>query len=244
MISIVLCEGKSDAILLSYYLMKTKGWRFIEKRKGPLTLPSTDGVNENMDWYINEGNFLAIWGVGGKDLFQRAINTVIELNIKGVAKQQFEKIVIVTDRDLETEQYKLEEISRFFSGIGSVTLSNATWTTTNYRDEFDMEAEVHISPIIVPFEEEGALETFLLRALSENEQEHYYVMKSQDFIDSLVSSEKYLNTPRIRLKAKLATTLAILSPEKVFHKLDVVLQSIPWENYKHIQEGFKILEEI
>ena len=33
MIRIILCEGKTDAILLSYYLERTKGWEHDKKPK-------------------------------------------------------------------------------------------------------------------------------------------------------------------------------------------------------------------
>ena len=38
--SILLCEGKSDAILVSYYLNKVKGWEFYGKKdKRKVTIP-------------------------------------------------------------------------------------------------------------------------------------------------------------------------------------------------------------
>ena len=47
---LILCEGATDAILLSYYLEKTAGWVFC--RKPPKTLQiKEDGIEESVNWY-------------------------------------------------------------------------------------------------------------------------------------------------------------------------------------------------
>lgn len=67
---LILCEGKTDAILLSYYLGKTAGWKF--DRKGPKGLNfQRSNSNESLSWYKKGDDYLLICGVGGKDNFGR-----------------------------------------------------------------------------------------------------------------------------------------------------------------------------
>lgn len=66
---VILCEGETDAILLSYYLGKVAGWKY--SRKGPENLNiQADTSNQSVNWYKNNENFLLICAVGGKDNFK------------------------------------------------------------------------------------------------------------------------------------------------------------------------------
>lgn len=66
---VILCEGETDAILLSYYLGKVAGWKY--NRKGPENLNiQADTSNQSVNWYKNNENFLLICAVGGKDNFK------------------------------------------------------------------------------------------------------------------------------------------------------------------------------
>ena len=47
---LILCEGKTDAILLSYYLGKTAGWKFVKKGPSGLAIQQTND-NESINWY-------------------------------------------------------------------------------------------------------------------------------------------------------------------------------------------------
>jgi len=62
---IILCEGKTDAILLSYFLIRRFGWEYI---KGQIVGLPINKENEVLNWYRNSkypDQELAIWGVGG-----------------------------------------------------------------------------------------------------------------------------------------------------------------------------------
>lgn len=64
--SLILCEGKSDAILLSYYLGRTCGWSSVEPPKG-FSIEAEEQKGESAYWYTKEERYLLICGVGGKD---------------------------------------------------------------------------------------------------------------------------------------------------------------------------------
>ena len=64
--SLILCEGPTDAILLSYYLERVAGWHFSKKPPAGLEIKSSDR-NESVNWYKRGSDYLLICGVGGKD---------------------------------------------------------------------------------------------------------------------------------------------------------------------------------
>ena len=50
--NLILCEGETDAILLSYYLQRTCGWRFVKKSPPGVNIKGT-GFTENRPTGIN-----------------------------------------------------------------------------------------------------------------------------------------------------------------------------------------------
>jgi len=65
---LILCEGKTDAILLSYYLEKTCGWTHRNAPKS-LAIKADEYKGESAYWYRKEDTSLLICGVGGRDKF-------------------------------------------------------------------------------------------------------------------------------------------------------------------------------
>ena len=67
---LILCEGATDAILLSYYLERTAGWKYSRKSPPDLDIRTAD-MTETVNWYRKEDDYLLISVVGGKDNFGR-----------------------------------------------------------------------------------------------------------------------------------------------------------------------------
>ena len=63
---IILCEGATDAILLSYYLEKVAGWKFCKKPPKDIAIKE-DTFEQSVNWYEKESDRLLICGAGGKD---------------------------------------------------------------------------------------------------------------------------------------------------------------------------------
>ena len=63
---IILCEGETDAILLSYYLGKVSGWAFCKKSPVNIAIKA-DSFQESVNWYEMGEDKLLICAVGGKD---------------------------------------------------------------------------------------------------------------------------------------------------------------------------------
>ena len=47
---IILCEGETDAILLSYYLGKVAGWKFCKKPPAYIAI-KPDAFEQSVNWY-------------------------------------------------------------------------------------------------------------------------------------------------------------------------------------------------
>ncbi len=63
----ILCEGITDAILLSYFLCKKFGWKFLKDSKSTIRFNITKH-NQILNWYQHpeyEKIQLGIWGTGG-----------------------------------------------------------------------------------------------------------------------------------------------------------------------------------
>ena len=63
---LILCEGATDAILLSYYLERTAGWKFVRQPPQGVSIRATE-QNEEVTWYKKNNDYLLICAVGGKD---------------------------------------------------------------------------------------------------------------------------------------------------------------------------------
>lgn len=115
---LILCEGKIDAILLSYYLGKITGQSFSKKGPSGLNIQYPKG-NESISWYRKDDDYLLICGVGGKDNFGNFFEERIKKPL--IAANAFEKIAIVTDRDERTVEdiiiSMVEDMDGFFSDI-------------------------------------------------------------------------------------------------------------------------------
>ncbi|WP_099191958.1 DUF3226 domain-containing protein [Tepidibacter mesophilus] len=244
--SILLCEGKTDAIILSYYLGKVKGWNYHRDNKKKLNIPVRNKDTEEVNWYKLNDDLLSIWAVGGKDNFDYAISKIIDINKIANEEDVFNKIIILRDRDnFENDEDISNDLDKSFSDKECfLNLKNNEWIDGIYKNEFDDEMSVKCLTLIIPFDKKGALETFLLDAISElGDEEKVLINRCKSFINDF-NLTKYLNTERLRVKGELSTTLAVMYPDKVFTTIDNMLRNISWEKYKSVQESFKKLEEI
>ncbi len=245
--SIIFCEGKTDAILLSYYLGKVAGWNFNKKLTKSISIPIRSFENEEVSVYTKADDELVIWAVGGVSNISYAISSIIEAT-KAIEKENaYGKFALLLDRDqAEEDSVILETIKANFEKqeIYLDNLTNNRWSNSRYLNAYGEESEIRILPIIIPFDKHGALETFILDAICEmGEEENYIVSKSRNFISGF-SLTKYLINQRLKLKGELAVTLGTMFPQKTFTPIDSMLKNISWEEYRTIQEGFRKLEEI
>lgn len=238
---LILCEGKTDAILLSYYLGKIADWKFVKKGPSGLAIQQSNN-NESISWYKKDNDYLLICGVGGKDNFGNFFNERIKFPL--VTTNAFEKIVIITDRDdreiSDICTSLLDDMSKFFKYI-----QERVWCNNLYQDAFGIEKIVQLLLVVIPKEHLGALENVMLSAISENPYDKNIVDRTAVFIQQMrTEADKYISTERLQLKAHLGVTWAIQFPEKVFSMIDEQIKNVRWEEYETLKECFGILNEL
>lgn len=245
---IILCEGSTDFVLLQYYMQKVFHWEDSKK--------STYHYKSQKSRLLKSGkNSLTIAPSGGCSELPSELEDILEYNKNSTISEFFDKIVIITDNDDSSERKKiLESISARISYTDSsiVKVKNNEWTEFDIQRKFSpLTVKCNILPLIIPFDENGAMETFLLNAISEsNEYDKSIIEKSNDFIDEVsgiqntISGEEYLKHRRDKTKAKFDVYFSIRTPAEQFNKRRDILKGVPWEKYDSIQTCFCKLSEL
>ena len=113
----ILCEGKTDAILISYFLKKRFGWTHIKEEV--VGLPPVDRGNEERNWYHHPekpGQELVIWGVGGIDQMSAKLRHITERtqNERTLANR-FGHVVLFFDRNDKSESQCMDLLKKWIS---------------------------------------------------------------------------------------------------------------------------------
>lgn len=247
---IILCEGKTDAILISYFLIRRFNW--IYTKDEIVGLP-VEKDNETLNWYYHlekAGSELAIWGVGGIDEIPIKLSEVVDrTRNEKIRGNRFDRIVIFFDRaDLDNGQcvnLVLEWLNH-----ANLTTNNdpniGQWTNAaiNIKSTPPQEHQVEILPIVLPPDGNGELETFLLDSLNESsDDDTLLVGRARAFIGD-IPDEPYLLRRRFRPKACLGSVLSVISPDWVFSEIDNRLRQVEWERLEEVANIYGELEEL
>ena len=238
---LILCEGETDAILLSYYLGQIAGRKYCNKVPKNLDIKKHSD-NESVNWYKKGDDYLLICGVGGKDNFGKFFETRIKAPL--VTVNAFEKIAIIIDRDNrnvnEIRNSLLLSMGDFFDDI-----RDREWCSNSYQDGYGIAQSLELLLVVIPKEHLGALETVLLDAISEKPYDKNIVEKATVFVRKMrLEASKYIGSDRLQLKAQLGVTWAVQFPEKVFSRIDEQIKNVQWEKYEVLRECFSSLEKI
>lgn len=251
--SVIICEGNTDVALIQYFLEKVYGWEHIPR----INHASYEGVDvhkiddtKKVEWFRHHnGNFLCMISAGGVSKIPSVLKKIVDLNHIG-SINPFERIAIVSDRDeVETELQFLLQLSEVFMQYNvsfGGDLKHNYWNSTTYTNEFLDILSVEFIPLIIPFEETGAIEHFLLQALCDESQrcdpltiDKQVIEQCISFIDRIDCQNKYLKHRREITKAKFNTVFNVMTPNEAFGQRRSLLRSVPWEKYEAIQNGFK-----
>ena len=250
--NLVLCEGADDIHILGYYLFKTLNWT----RKTNKNLFSNNynfPKNEKIEIYLKENSAdrLALWAVGGKDSFQKAFKFINSINDQH-PEEGITQVFIICDRDDNEIRKSLNELLGDLrkNNINIDKLKNNRSNNYEYEIE-DSKYDLNIIPIIIPFEENGALETVLMNGIKKiGEAEEYVVEKANKYVNEinkyfkLKEKPKYLNHKRLLLKAKFSSVISIINPEHSTETMDKLLMSFLWEQNEEVRRHFNILNKM
>lgn len=96
--------------------------------------------------------------------------------------------------------------------------------------------------MVVPFEEKGAMETFLLNAIAkENQYDKSMIEACNEFVEHVDPERRYLSGRRLVTKAKFDTYFSIRTAASQFRERQNILKGIEWEKYTVLQEAFRLL---
>ena len=243
--SVVLCEGPDDLWFISYYLHKTAGWDTCDVPKDIWTNYKIATLNkkQNVVYLAKGADSIAVWSVAGKDSFECAISVIFDKFITQYPFDSISSIVIVRDRDNDLMDDILLAMGRWFPD--GIKLENMV--ATEWRADIEgCSVSLNVRPIIIPFSEDGAIETLLINAIREKGREGEVVVEAAtQYIDSLVASPdvgtSYLSHERLILKAKYAAVIAVTNPTHSTALFQDMVMACPWEQSSYVKEHFDLI---
>jgi hypothetical protein len=248
---IIICEGKTDAILVGYFLIKVYGWLYSRDRRLP-ALPF-EKQNESLCWYSKPnapGFEVAVWGAGGIDRVPEKLARIVErTKAEHVPENRFERLVVLIDRDTRTVEEVRNLVEGWYRDAGielgqGVTIGQWSPGAIQLGKTPPEAHSVRLLPIVLPATREGCLEVFLADSLrSVGDTDRMIVDGCREFVDT-VPDEPYLSEARFRPKATIGAVLSIMSPDWVFGDLDEKLTSVEWEKIEDAHAAYAQLADL
>ena len=242
--SIILCEGITDRTLLQYYLEKVYHWEYERTESGFLQERIRDYQGMK-----NHDDRLLLANCGGCSKILPAFEKIVERNRLSAGNESYENIVIITDRDeAGTEESVIQQTEPILAEQ-EITLwtsmENAKWVSGTYQDGSGHVREMRILLLVIPFEETGAMETFLLQAISRQDPyDAEIIRKGNEFVRTADPEERYLNHNKYKIKAEFDVYFSVRTSSTQFGERKNILKNVPWEQYTLIQTSFQKLEEL
>ncbi len=245
--SIILCEGSTDYFLLQYYMREAYQWtdhRAIQEGILKMSGQKSRNLQKNTD-------ILTIMAAGGCSQIGNGLRMVLQSCYLSPPDRSdvYHKIVIVTDRDeVGTEQAFIETVRQIlgeYQIIYASSISNNSWLQCSMYNQMGLAIEFFILLLVIPFEESGAMETFLLNAIAMKDSYDKTIIDNCNcFIENIDPEKKYLKSRRHVTKAKFDTYFSIRTPVEQYAERQNILKNVRWEQYNNIQEAFQKLREL
>lgn len=241
--SIILCEGGTDLTLIQYFMEKVNGWKYHSNRPKLFDL-------EQQKRFKKEDKILEIGATGGCSEIPKCFSKILNSQrIGSSSEERYENIVIITDNDeigtFDKMKVTLENLFNKYSITVKNNIANDSWINCTCENGAQDIINFRVLLLIIPFDEEGALETFLLKAIASNDEyDNEIVEKGNDFVENADSERRYLTKRRYITKAKLDVYFSIRTSVEQFTERQNILKSINWEEYEYIQDSFKKLREL
>lgn len=239
--SIIICEGPTDFVLLQYFMRKVNNWDEGQESKNK---PKGFEKSRSRDFQKGE-NSLRIICADGCSRMPLLLSKILENNFLASSSDEvYSKIVYLTDND---EEQTKEEVFLNLKKIWNTQTDfvNNSWTSMEIDNERLDDLSVDFLPLVIPFEETGAIETFLLQTLaSAKKYDASVIDRGNKFVDLIASENEYLKHRRDITKAKLDVFFSVKTPAEQFTQRQNILKNVPWEQYENIRESFKELKKL
>lgn len=246
--SIIICEGETDATLLQYYLEKKYAWEHLNKSTVK-KLYQNNKISSLSEYpkakiFKYSSNLLAIVSADSSSKLFNVTKSIDDYN-KTTLGAKFDKIVIISDNDdLAAKNNFFDNFNKFFNDNDYTfinPISNNTWLTATYINYMQKVNTIEVLPLLIPFNEDGALETVLLNGIKEKSDVHKQVVEfSYNTIDTAhaLFNEHFLKGRSDCLKAKFDFVLTILTTREEYARRKEYLQeSIKWEDFDNVNSA-------
>jgi hypothetical protein len=249
--SVIICEGSTDLVLVQYFMEKVNGWvlnsnRGLERRLERSGLFGFQYLHN----FSKDDKKLTIGETGGCSNIIRTLEKVLDSNRQSSYENElFDNIVIICDRDEVNSVDEFDKkLEKCFVDVGvsySSDISNDVWLQCICENSRGVSIGFRILLLIIPFEETGALETFLLNAISATDDyDKCIIIEGNEFVDAVDTESRYLTKRRYKTKAKFDVYFSIRTPLEQFKQRREILRGVPWEEFESIQNSFKKLKEL
>jgi len=241
--SIIICEGYTDLALIQYFMETVNGWKYDDFSRKVFSF-------NTMKEFKKGENSLILGETGGCGNIEKSFRLILQANsLEAYDNETYENIVIICDRDeVGTVEDFIGAISTCktdFNVECSNDIENNVWLNCSMKNIRDNNVDFRLLLMIIPFEETGALETFLLNAISDYEPyDGNIIEKGNDFVDNADSEKRYLSKRRYVTKAKFDVYFSIRTPLEQFGQRRDILRNVNWEEYETVQECFVKLKEL
>ncbi len=231
MTELMLVEGASDVLLISYYLQNVYGWKHEDSNNLRLT-PLDE--HEHIESLSKNGKQLVLCGVGGNGKFayfveQHRINQMI-------VEKDISSLVVVTDRD-ETSIPGIAR--RVKNALEDLDIKAGEWETNRITDSFGQMKDINTYLLIIPTNEKGALERVIINALNDIPEEIALIQEVERFIESLkVALVPELKQTNNANKATVGTFFCVRNPKDAMRKFGVVVSKIDWSKSMSLNQLF------
>lgn len=231
MTEVMLVEGVTDILLISYYLQNVCGWKY-EKSNNLGIVPLDD--YEHIESLSKEDNQLILCGVGGNGKFayfveKHRINSMI-------IERDIDSLMVVTDRDEDS----IGKITRRINGIlEGITIKAAAWIENNINDSFGQSKCMNTYLLVVPADKAGALENVIINALKDIPGETVLIQEVIKFIEFLkVEIVPELEQVNKADKATVGTFFSVRNPKNAMRSFGAFISKIDWSKSDSLNELF------
>lgn len=228
-------------------MQRVCGWKDTEKKQtGQFKIS-----NQKSRRFHKDEHSLTIAAAGGCSRMAEGLSEVLQKNYmeSPLGDNYFQSIVLLTDRDESgTEGAFIQKIEDVLSGK-KVTLMNKIennqWSACEMSTQTGDKIQMKLLVMVIPFDENGAMETFLLDAIaSQDAYDRKIIEDCKNFIDHTDVDHKYLTKRRLVTKAKFDAYFCVRTAAEQFDQRRDIIKSVPWEKYAAVQKDFKLLQEI
>lgn len=241
---IILCEGSTDYFLLQYYMRMAYQWNDDKTiQNNILKMPKQKSRN-----LLKNSDILTIMSVGGCSNLGSGLRAVLNRNYLSPPNlsDTYSNIAIVTDRDeVGTEQSFIQSIVQILAEYNvtyTANLINNCWLPCEMYTQMGVQIGFSLLLMIIPFDENGAMETFLLKAIGDDDPyDKTIIQECGLLVDRVDPMQKYLSSRRYVTKAKFDTYFSIRTPAEQFSQRQDILKNVKWEDYTKLKTCFQQL---